>query len=647
MSDSALSGAGESMIGAPDDMDMRRFRAWFQMDAAHSHKWRPAAREWYAFVAGDQWSSEEKAALESQQRPAIVFNRSLSIIKAVAGSEINGRQEIHYLPRTLDDAGVNEALTGASKYFADQAGAEDEESDAFQDSLICGMGWTEQRLDNTENPEGDYVEDRIDPLEMFWDRSAKKRNLADARRVCRVRKIPISDARDMFPGFTDAELDATWADAGELIDPNKTVEQKRVRDGNYDAFSLDDDRSEVTLVEFQWWEKERYFIAADPATGQRIELSAKEHDVLSGRLSKLGVQLNSASATRKVYKRAFIGSVVLEVSTPPTGNTFSYACITGERDRNAGTWFGLMQLMRDPQKWANRWLQQALHIMNTNAKGGLLAEEDAFEDQRDAEETWARPDAITWLRKGALSSVNGAKVQPKPQTGIPAGYYQLLEFAISSIRDVTGINLELLGMRDANQPGILEAQRKQAAMTILATAFDSLRRYRKVIGKQRLYFIQNFLSDGRLVRILGRDGTERVIPLMRDTTVGEYDVVIDDAPSAPNQKEANWAIISQMLPLVGPMMTPELWLAVLEYSPLPSALVEKLKTLIPAQGEASPEQKQQAMVALQSALAKIKVDETTAAKNAASAAQSHASAEKTQIEAARLMRQPIGIPALQ
>ncbi len=127
-----------------------------------------------------------------------------------------------------------------------------------------------------------------------------------------------------------------------------------------------------------------------------------------------------------------------------------------------------------------------------------------------------------------------------------------------------------------------------------------------MIGKQRLYFIQNFLSDGRLVRILGRDGTERVIPLMRDATVGNMTCEIDDAPSAPNQKEANWAIISQMLPLVARMMTPELWLAVLEYSPLPSALVEKLRR-DPRAGRASPEQKQQAMVALQSALAKIKV----------------------------------------
>jgi len=50
--------------------------------------------------------------------------------------------------------------------------------------------------------------------------------------------------------------------------------------------------------------------------------------------------------------------------------------------------------MRDPQMWANKWLSQTLHILNTTAKGGIVAEMDAFEDMEDAEEKWAQPDTI-------------------------------------------------------------------------------------------------------------------------------------------------------------------------------------------------------------------------------------------------------------
>src|SRR5207244_11369878 len=119
------------------------------------------------------------------------------------------------------------------------------------------------------------------------------------------------------------------------------------------------------------------------------------------------------------------------------------------------------------------------------AKGGILAEPDAFEDQRQAEDSYARPEAITWMRRGALSGAGGSKFAPKPVAQFPAGYFNLMEFGISSIRDVTGINLELLGMRDVNQPGILEAQRKQAAMTVLATLFDSLRQIGRASCRER------------------------------------------------------------------------------------------------------------------------------------------------------------------
>jgi hypothetical protein len=136
--------------------------------------------------------------------------------------------------------------------------------------------------------------------------------------------------------------------------------------------------------------------------------------------------------------------------------------------------FGRVRVMRDPQMWANKMLSNALHISNTTAKGGIIAEKNAFDDQREAEDTHAQPNAITWA---ADNAVKDARIMPKPGAGDPSVYLKILEFAVQSICDVTGVNLELLGMRDAEQPGILEAQRKQAAMTVLASLFNSPRNY--------------------------------------------------------------------------------------------------------------------------------------------------------------------------
>jgi hypothetical protein len=104
-----------------------------------------------------------------------------------------------------------------------------------------------------------------------------------------------------------------------------------------------------------------------------------------------------------------------------------------------------------PADLANKMLSNTLHIANTTAKGGIIAERDAFEDQRQAEESYAQPNEISWAKEGAVEK---GKIMPKPGAGDPSAYFKLLEFAITSIRDVTGVNMELLGLRDVNQPGL-------------------------------------------------------------------------------------------------------------------------------------------------------------------------------------------------
>ena len=170
----------------------------------HQGDWREQAAEDYAFVAGDQWSAEDRERLKEQLRPVITFNRVAPIIDAVAGTEVNNRQEVRYVPRQAGDVGVNELLTGAAEWVRDQCDAEDEESDAFWDTLVCGMGWTETHIDYEQDPDGKILVERVDPLEMYWDPAARKRNLDDARYVIRVRLIDEADFEAMWPG--QAEL---------------------------------------------------------------------------------------------------------------------------------------------------------------------------------------------------------------------------------------------------------------------------------------------------------------------------------------------------------------------------------------------------------------------------------------------------------
>ena len=611
----------------------RILKSHFFADQESSAKWRIQATEDMGFVAGEQLSREDKELLDAQQRPHIVFNRVLTIVNAIAGMEINGRHEVQFLPRNNDDTEKNEILTGASKWMADGCDAEDEQSQAFEDTVVTGMGWTESRFSYEDDPAGAYIEEQIDCREMYWDRTARKKNLKDARRMTRLRKMPLGDAMQLFPGKTRLQLDATWAVGyqGEGGDP-KSIEEKRIRDGE-DSYEEHDDKNEVTIVATQWWEREPYWLVADEQTNTKTELSEEEYEKLEERMAhiseRLGVEikLNAVMMHRKRYYQAFLGSEMLAFGDAPCGSQFSWACITGHFDKKKRQWYGLVRIVHDPQMWANKFMSQIMQIMNATAKGGILAETDAFDDEREAEDTYAMPEAITWVAKDALSGQR-PKIIPKPGQGDAGAYVKLLEFAISSIKDVTGINPELLGQQDQNQPGILEHMRKQAGMTVLAKLFDSLRAYLKIIGRKRLYFIQTRMSDGRLIRIVG-DDYAAAVPLAKEKTTGTYDVVVDDAPTSPNQKEANWAIIQPMLAAFKEqlMANPKVLALVLSYSPLPSALVAAIKKSIEeAAQNPDPMQKQMQDLALKKVVAEISKDQSIAEMNNAKAGTSQATA---------------------
>ena len=466
-------------------------------------KWRETATETFKFVAGEQWDETDVAKAQRDKKPLVTFNRVGPIINAVCGQQICNRQETRFLPREAGDMQKAEIWSQVVSWAREQCDAEDEESDAFRDLVISGMAWTCTNVVYDEDPAGMIREQRVDPRRMRWDPSSRKKNLADARWVqC-----------DYW--YSKEEIEEKWPDVEDFnVDPKAmfAVEQSGLAHDATNAWRYQENSSGYDEMDGKYrcihelhWRLEEVYQIPD-VNGEITQLSETEWEQLQSRLTELGMPVPEAAETmsRKYYEAWTVGSTVLQKGEYPIKSGFEYQAMTGLRDED-GAWYGLARPLMDPQRFANKTFTQIIGILNSNAKGGLIAESSAVTNQKKFEDEWSKSDGVSWVEDGAVA--NG-RIQSKPPPQIPAELTKLLEYSVGGMREVTGVNVEFLGQTDKVQPGVVEAMRTKAGLVILAPWFDAMRLYMKRQGRLLGEFINTYIADGRWIRISGLDNVQ-------------------------------------------------------------------------------------------------------------------------------------------
>ena len=580
-------------------------RGWFKASLEATADWRDEARELVAFVDGDQWTEEDSKKLRDEGRPAVVFNRTSVIVDAVCGAEINNRHETSFRPQAVEDAAAAEIMTEAVRWVRHRAQADDEESDAFRDMVTIGMGWSHTRPDlEGERPE--IALERVDPLSMVWDHTAAKRNLRDRRYHFRVRRIASDEAREIW-GEDPIDLDARWANLSAIRKETSGTPGREYDSGRTIGGAAGGETPRwITLVEAEWIERETVWtIVAQTPEGvipQEV-LDAKQRRIIEDDLKARGWQYEISRRRRKVYWRGVLGSnsIIEAHKMDPQKGGFRFKCLTAKRrnqdkdgfgDSDGYVWYGIAKDGKDPQQWANKFFSQILHIINTSALGGALAEEDAVVDPKKTQRDWAKPGAWIWLNPGGLD-----KIRERDGARYPETIGQMMQFAIQSIRDCMGVNPELLGQVQREQPGVLEYQRRQAGMNVLAVIFDALTQYREEQGYLMAQMVLTHLNDGRLIRITGPTG-ERYVPLVFEKGAMDFDLRVTEAPSAPDQKERMWGFIEKMMPyLMAANLGPDVWAEIVRYSPLPASIADTVAESLMERGQGGPSPAEQAEMA--------------------------------------------------
>lgn len=551
---------------------VKEARQDFQRSGASA--WAEDATECMNFVAGRQWTDEEEAAFEQGNRAPAVLNWIQRIVNAISGQQVANRQEPRYLGREEADYKKSDVATAVARWVRELADEEDEDSQAFRDLIVTGMGWTVRRMEYDRDPAGMIVKERLDPRRMRWDASSRRKNLADARWAqC-----------DYW--FSKEEIAEQWgeeiAEQITVAPNNAQIDKSEPHDAQNDwryiknQSHLDQRNGDYRVIHhIEWCRHPEYQIDVE---GEIVPMDEETFGLARDRADELGEPLPKyARRLKRVYYDVWtVGETVLQRGLAEIQSDFSYQCVTGLRDDEMGLWFGLVKPLLDPQRLSNKLFIATMHAIATNAKGGLIVERDAVENVRKFEESWARSDAVSYVKPGALGA---GKIQNKQPPLLPPEMGKLMEFMVQSIPQIAGANPEMLGQgTEAGQPGVVESMRTKAGLIVLAPWFDAMRLYTKRDGRVLAEFISKFISDGRKARIVGDDG---MMDVVLDSSLDwlHYDVIVDESTQSRDVKDRTFMALMQIVPAMMQMGLPPPPDA-LQYAPLPQSLVQKWQQAI-------------------------------------------------------------------
>lgn len=482
--------------------------------------WQRIAREDFAFRDGDQWSSEEKQILADEMRPCLTFNLTKSSIDLIMGMNEDIRVKYMSTPVEPTDGFLSEVLNDIAYWLYDYNDLEDEEDNALESAAICGRGYL--AVDFGPDPEK-FGEIKLDVIqipvsEIHVDPSCRRVNFNDASYICWDRWLTEEQFRMKYPkvgpkkikelldqegtGESYPDGRASHAFAEPAWEENDNTDYEVEVDENF----YDKQKNMIRVVHLEYWEVFKRYYTWNPEGQRFVEFDGKD---LRGVKERFEAEFEEEFTyetvmDKKVKWLQFSGEDILyDDDAPMSFPGFSIIGMTAYRDVSGRTanHFGVVRLMKDPQREVNKRWSQTLHLMN-HMMPGIYAEADAFVDDRQARASMKEAGSITFVQAGALT---GGKIKDRIQAQFPSGIMQMEQFAQEIMKRITGINPDLLGQdRGRQEPGVVVRMRQQQGATLLKPLFKGFKKLQRDLFKRVLAIVGEFMPDEQILRILGQ-----------------------------------------------------------------------------------------------------------------------------------------------
>ncbi len=543
-------------LDAAEEMNIAR-RQWESYTRARDHghtDYIEIAKQCDAYYRGEQWDEADIATLDDQGRPALTINTILPTINTVIGEQSTRRADVQFKPRGAGMQETADVLTRLYMQISDNNKLDWIESQVFSDGLIQDRGWFDVRIDFSDHIHGEIRVTQKDPLDIIIDPDAKEYDPKSWNEIFETKWMSIDDIEEVY-GQDKADRLRVIAEVGSTLGSDSIeYEEERYGDTYSGEYASDYPNNpeearavrSIRVVERQHYKLKECMFYTDPVTGDQREIP---YEWGKRKREKFADDFGLYIVTKTVKKVRWTVTADTVVLFDDWSPYHSFTLVPYFPYWRRGKPFGMVRNLLSPQEQLNKISSQELHIVNTTANSGWVVESGSLSGMTadDLEEHGAETGLVLEFNRG---STPPSKIPPNQ---IPTGLDRISQKAALNIKTISGISDAMLGTDSPEVSGIAIQAKQNRGVLMIQVPLDNLKKTRHYLAEKILNLVQSYYTEERIIQITDEtDPYKQRVPMVvnqmtpegrivNDLTLGEYDVVINDAPARDNFDEVQFA----------------------------------------------------------------------------------------------------------
>jgi hypothetical protein len=432
----------------------------------------------------------------ARRRKMFTFNLTHSTIQMISGHQRRNRKSTIAIPVQSPVQKTADQMTKCL-YYVHSKGAYTVYSDAFeQGACVQGFGLISIFPDFSSDPVSPEIKLRyVDFKSVIIDPYFRQKDLSDCRYIW-VRQY-----------FSKEELMSYYPEHEEKISDIPTGGYSRDDKFYYMPENVGLNTQSLLAVDEYWYLSTREVVyAVDTLTEETKEINGDEEDIRVV-MQELKDKIRIVKKQKQTVRRAILinGKVLIDEVSPWGLDRYPFVGVYG--NFNPDTIYfdykfkGVVRDIRDANYLFTLRKVADLDILSSQQQG-LKVKKGALVTPDDSMNT-GNGRVLVINEKMQMSDVEPMQIIPPSPVML-----QMEEMLKSVMREISGVNEELLGSAVDDKAGVLAMLRQGSGLTTLQKLFDQMDESQKLCGDIIIEMIQNLWTYGKVKSVIGEEPTQ-------------------------------------------------------------------------------------------------------------------------------------------